>query len=245
MPHVPRTTVTVPLSPPQAVPETSASLYLPPSGSPLATVVLGHSAGSGPDSDVLVAVARSLAERGAAVLSFAFPYRAAGRRLPDPAPRLLSAWRDAVTVALGHGPAPLVLGGRSMGGRMASMLLAEDAVPPLAASCVGLVLLAYPLVGQGRKPTLRTEHWPHIRVPALFVSGDRDAMCDVALLERERPRLGAPSDLVVLRGADHSFNVLARNGRTRRDVLRETAAAVTDWVAARAGLDVVNAGGGQ
>lgn len=223
VPTVSATSVTIPLTQPQAVPATTGTLYAPAIGPAAAsggagqtrpTVVLAHSAGSGPDSDVLVAVARALAASGSAVLTFAFAYRQAGRRMPDPAPRLLSAWRDALRVA---GDGPVLLGGRSLGGRMASMLAAEGT------ACDGLVLLAYPLRGKDR-----SAHWPRVRVPALFVSGDRDELCDLDLLERERGRLAAPSALHVVRGADHSFAV---RGRARADVLDEVAGVVLGWMA--------------
>lgn len=220
----------LPLTPPQAVPETTALWFDPPAGStPGATVVLAHGAGSGPDSDVLLAVARRLAAHGHAVLSFAFAYRAAGRRLPDRQPRLLSAWADAVDAALVRWgwQRPLVLGGRSMGGRMASLLVAAGR------PCDGLVLLAYPLrparaaAGQG---PLRTAHWPQVAAPALFVTGERDALCDLDELERERTALPRPSQVVVVAGADHSFVLRARDGRTRTALLDELSGAVAGWV---------------
>lgn len=216
----------IPFTAPQAVPATSGTLRTASTGTPTATVVLAHGAGSGPDSDVLVAVAEGLAARGCAVLSFAFAYRAAGRRAPDPAPRLLSAWRDAIAGARAAGaPGPLVLGGFSMGGRMASMLAAQDGVGD------ALVLLSYPLLSQRAGAAVRTAHWPALRMPTLFVSGDRDRLCPLDELARERAaRLTAPSDLVVVTGADHSLKVPQR---PRSAVLTEVAGAVAGRVASR------------
>jgi len=241
LPSIEPDRIALPLTPPQAVPETLALCFAPAAATPGGTVVLAHSAGSGPDSDVLLAVGRRLAAHGHAVLSFAFGYRAAGRRLPDPQPRLLSAWSDAVSAARERwGPQrPLVLGGRSMGGRMASLLVAAGR------PCDGLVLLAYPLrparaprraggaaAVPGHGPP-RTAHWRDVAPPVLFVSGERDALCDLSELNRERAALPRASQVVVLAGGDHSFTLRARDGRTRAAVLDEVAGAVASWVDAR------------
>jgi predicted alpha/beta-hydrolase family hydrolase len=234
LPSVQVARVAFPLRQPQAVPATVGLVYSP-ARDPWATAVLAHGAGSGPDSDVLAEVGRALAGAGVAVLSFAFAYRAAGRRAPDPSGRLLSAWRDALAFAEQVGPVPLVTGGRSLGGRTASLLAAEGAAGD------ALVLLAYPLTGRSGEP--RTAHWPSVRIPALFVSGDRDPLCDLDLLGRERPALGAPSELVVISGADHAFNVRARDRRGRAGVLDELATAVAGWTVRVA--SAVRSTGGQ
>ncbi len=234
--------VALPLTPPQVVTETFA-LRFPPApgaagagGRAGATVVLAHGAGSGPDSDVLLAVGRRLAAEGHDVWSFAFPYRALRRRPPDPRPRLLSAWADAVATARREGDpvSPLVLGGRSMGGRMASLLVAEGQ------PCAGLVLLGYPLraasrsTSAGRAPSPpRSAHWPQVAAPVLFVQGDRDPLCDLDELDRERRALPAGSDVAVVAGGDHSFAVRVREGRTRAQVLAEVAGTVASWVRTR------------
>jgi hypothetical protein len=131
---------------------------------------------------------------------------------------------------------PVVLGGRSLGGRIASLLVAAGACP----QAVGLLLLAYPLHPAGRPERLRTAHWPNLRVPVLFVQGDRDPLCDLGLLERERAALlsGADSRVHVLAGADHGF-ALARaravdgagqGARSRSVVLAEVVTVVEDWL---------------
>lgn len=229
---------TIPLSPPQAVPATTGLVFnsaqRDATGS--ATVVLAHGAGSGPGSDVLHAVGERLAAHGHRALSFAFAYREAGRRVPDSPRRLLSAWADAVAwVEREFGDdRPLVLGGRSMGGRIASMLVAEGQ------PCAGLVLLAYPLHPALRSgwrdeprdaPPLRTEHWPSLHVPTLFVQGDRDVRADLGLLDQARAgSLSEASTVHVLRGADHGFGVRKRDRRTREEIVEEVAATVAAWV---------------
>lgn len=218
----------VPLTPPQAVAATTALCDVPADDAGGPVVVLAHGAGSGPESDVLTTVAARLAREGTPVVRFAFAYREAGRRAPDPAARLLGAWRDVLSVVREtYGPArPVVLGGRSMGGRSASMVAAQGE------PCAGLVLLAYPLHPPGRPDRLRTDHWPALRIPSLFVSGERDPLCDLELLNRERARslTGAPSTLHVVPGADHSFRVPAGQGRTRASVLDEIAVRVMSFL---------------
>jgi predicted alpha/beta-hydrolase family hydrolase len=192
-----------------------------------AGLVLGHSAGARVTDPPLGHVAAGLAARGHPVLGFNFAYSEAGRRLPDPAARLESAFRDAVALARPLLGGPLVLGGRSMGGRIASHLAAQGE------PCAGLVLLCYPLHPAGRPERLRTAHWPALRVPLLFVQGDADDLCDLDLLERER-RLhlgGADSRVHVLAGADHDLRV---PGRPHAQVLDEVVAVVAEWLRAAA-----------
>jgi predicted alpha/beta-hydrolase family hydrolase len=133
-------------------------------------VLLTPGAGSGREHHTLVAIESALAPLPVARVDF--PYRRAGRRAPDRQPVLLQCVRDEVAAfAENHSlkPRNIVLGGRSMGGRMCSIAVAEGT--PAA----GLVLISYPLHPPGRPEKLRTEHFPAIKVPCLFVSGDRDA----------------------------------------------------------------------
>ena len=133
-------------------------------------VLLTPGAGSGREHHTLVAIEKALAPLPLARVDF--PYRRAGRRAPDRQPVLLQCVRDEVAAfAESHSlkPRNIALGGRSMGGRMCSIAVAEGT--PAA----GLVLISYPLHPPGRPEKLRTEHFPAIKVPCLFVSGDRDA----------------------------------------------------------------------
>lgn len=217
----------LPLRPPQAVGEAPAQLWLPDTDARRLGVVLAPGAGGDLTNATLQTVARGLADAGHPVLLFDFGYRAAGQRRPDPAPRLLSAWADAVALAREHvGERPLVLGGRSMGGRIATLLVADAALP----GCAGLVLLGYPLHPPGRREKLRTAHWPRLRPPLLFVQGERDTLCDLDVFEQERAKLAGDVDLHVLAAADHSFRVRARDGRPASEVSDEVVATVVDWV---------------
>ena len=120
----------------------------------------------------MVRVATGLAERGLSTATFDFAYIAAGRKVPDRAPALESAWRDAMATGRSRfGGLPLYIGGKSMGGRIASHVAAQAGAGPLA----GLVFLGYPLHPPGRPEQRRDAHLPAIAEPMLFVQGSRDA----------------------------------------------------------------------
>jgi predicted alpha/beta-hydrolase family hydrolase len=216
----------LPLTQPQAVGATTVLEWRPSgeAGEARLGMVLGPGAGSQVTSPQLARVAAGLAARGHPVLAFNFPYAERRRRFPDPPARLESAWRDVVAFARERLGRPLVLGGRSMGGRIATHLAAAGE------PCAGLALLAYPLHPAGRPERLRTAHWPRLTVPVLFVQGDHDELCDLDLLARERrDRLTrAPSRLHLLEGADHELQV---PGRDRDEVLDEVAGVVAGWAA--------------
>jgi predicted alpha/beta-hydrolase family hydrolase len=212
----------LPLTQPQVVTDTTVLEWRPPAGASGPGMVLAPGAGSQVTGATLAGVAERLAERGHPVLAFNFAYAERRRPFPDPPARLESAWRDALAFARARLGGPLVLGGRSMGGRIATHLAAEGE------PCAGLALLAYPLHPPGQSERLRTGHWPRLAVPVLFVQGDHDELCDLGLLAiQRRERLtGAPSSLYLLEGADHEFEV---PGRTRGEVLDEVAGAVSGW----------------
>lgn len=216
------------LASPQAVGSTSVVLWHPSVDAGGPAFVLGHGAGTDMTHPTLRAVSRGLAARGHPVAVFNFGYAEAGGKRPDPMPRLESAYRDVVAELRSRlGERQVVLGGRSMGGRVASHLAAQG-VP-----CAGLCLLGYPLHPAGRPERLRTDHWPDLRVPVLFVTGDRDQLCDLALFERERAaRLtGADSTLHVVPGADHAFTVRVRDDRTQAQVVAEIVDVTATWAA--------------
>jgi len=146
-----------------------------------------------------------------------FPYRKAGRKAPDKAPVLVAAVVEGATALAqrtGLSPDRLVLGGRSMGGRICSMAVAEG-LPAL-----GLALISYPLHPPGRPDRMRTEHLPALDVPCLFVSGTRDVFGTPDELEAATATIPGPVTHVWLEGGDH--------GLRRRDA--EVAAVVRDWV---------------
>lgn len=165
-------------------------------------LVLWHGAGGDVTERSLTAVATAATAEGALVVRARFPYRVAGKRAPDRMPLLLASARESIDAALAlpsAGGRVLVLGGRSMGGRVASLLVAEG----LHAD--GLVFLSYPLHPAGKPEQLRDAHLPAIRCPMLFVQGDRDTLCDLALLRPVLKKLGKRATLSVFPGADHGM----------------------------------------
>jgi predicted alpha/beta-hydrolase family hydrolase len=175
------------------------------------------------DDRAMTAVARALGGAGFDVVRFNFPYREKGSRRPDPMPVLKAA--VAATAARARAerkPAKLVIGGRSMGGRAASMLAAEGF------DCDGLLLLAYPLHPAGQPEKLRDAHLAQIRVPVLCFNGTRDELCRRDLMERALA--GLSWQMHWLEGADHSFHVLKSSGRTDDAVLGEVAAVSRGWL---------------
>lgn len=171
----------------------------------------------------MVRVAQALAGAGFEVVRFNFPYREKGSKRPDPMPVLKESIASVVARVRDElKPRRLVLGGRSMGGRAASMLAADGF------ACDGLVLLAYPLHPAGQREKLRDGHLPRIQVPVLCFNGTRDPLCDRDLMEGvSKP----PSwRMHWLEGADHSFRVLKSSGRTEDDLYREVAQVSRDWL---------------
>jgi uncharacterized protein len=161
-----------------------------------AVFVCAHGAGGHKDDRQMVAAAEALAAAGFEVVRFNFPYREQGRKLPDPMPVL----KDSIASKAENfrGSKKLILGGRSMGGRAASML-AADGFP-----CDGLLLLAYPLHPAGKPDKLRDAHLPQIRVPVLCFNGTRDTLCTRSLMDTATSQL-KNWQMHWLEGAAHTF----------------------------------------
>ncbi|MFT6516137.1 MAG: putative alpha/beta-hydrolase family hydrolase, partial [Alcanivorax sp.] len=141
---------------------------------PVALLVLAHGAGAPMDSDFMNAMAEAMADQGISVVRFEFPYMARRRQEqrkfpPNRAPQLLAHFRD-VLAALPDDNLPIWIGGKSMGGRMASLLAAQADCPPIH----GVVALGYPFHPPGKPEKTRTEHLPHLAVPMLICQGERD-----------------------------------------------------------------------
>jgi predicted alpha/beta-hydrolase family hydrolase len=168
-------------------------------------------------------VAHALCGVGFDVVRFNFAYREKGSRRPDPMPELKACIAEVVSkVRQQVNPAKLVIGGRSMGGRAASMLAADGF------HCDGLLLLAYPLHPAGKPEQLRDAHLPQIRVPVLCFNGTRDELCRRDLMERTVEKLSW--QMHWLENANHSFHVLKSSGRTDDEVLKELAQVSGDWL---------------
>jgi uncharacterized protein len=182
-----------------------------PSANAEAGLILAHGAGAGQKSAFMVAAARALAARGIVTGTFDFPYMAEGRKVPDKAAVLEEAWRDAIAEAAARPSAfaglPLFIGGKSMGGRIASQAAAERPLP-----IAGLVFLGYPLHPPGKPDQRRDAHLPSIQLPMLFVQGGRDAFGTADEIRALLPRLPAATQLYEVESGDHSFKVPARVG---------------------------------
>src|SRR5688500_17877766 len=170
------------------------------SESPMAGLVVAHGGGGGQGTPFMVRTATGLGGRGVITATFDFPYMTAGRHVPDRAQVLERAWRAAVDAARAELPGvPLFIGGKSMGGRIASHIAAQG-----CDDLAGLVFLGYPLHPPGRPEQRRDAHLPDIREPLLFVQGTRDAFGTVEEIRGLLPRL---QDATVheVAGGDHSF----------------------------------------
>ena len=196
------------------------------SGRSMATFVCAHGAGGNLHDRGVQAVAKELRGRGIDVVRFNFPYSEKRSGRPDPMP-VLRACIEAVMAEVEH-DGPLIIGGRSMGGRAASMMAADHV------QADGLLLLAYPLHPAGKPEQLRDAHLPSITMPALCLNGTRDALCRKDLMEAVLPRLHSSFRMHWLEGADHSFHVLKSSGRTDADVMEEIGRVAGSWLAVMA-----------
>jgi predicted alpha/beta-hydrolase family hydrolase len=196
-------------------------------------IVLAHGAGGSSSDPLLVDLTKRLVTRGHAVVRFDFAYRAQGRKLPDRAPVLESTYRDAIAAARKRfarsKPRAWIIGGKSMGGRMASHLAAQgDDVD-------GLLLLGYPLHPPLKKPgdtptKLRVDHLSDIRVPTLFLQGTRDPLCDLKRLREALAPLGDHLVLDLIDEADHSLARPRRAGGARSEQMDDVSARIERWL---------------
>jgi predicted alpha/beta-hydrolase family hydrolase len=176
-------------------------MWIDPPGAD-AVLVLAHGAGSGMRSPFMAGFAEGIGRLGVATLRFEFPYMQAGRRAPDRPQVLLEAWGEAFAQGVERaGGRPVFAGGKSMGGRMASMAAADG----MAAA--GLVFLGYPLHPPGRPEKIRDAHLDAVPVPMLFLQGSRDPFAQPGLLAGVIARLGPRARYVEIAGGDHSFRV--------------------------------------
>jgi predicted alpha/beta-hydrolase family hydrolase len=168
-------------------------------------------------------LASALPARGVSLVRFQFPYAEAGRKAPDRPDVLEATWRAVIEAVRGAGK--LAAGGRSMGGRIASMVHAGGV------KLDALVLFAYPLHPPGKPQQLRTEHFPQIKARTLFVSGTNDSFASPDEL-RDAAALIKRSSVHVLEGADHGFAVKKSSGRSKQDVWTEATDTMLKWLKA-------------
>jgi predicted alpha/beta-hydrolase family hydrolase len=186
-----------------------------------AVFVCAHGAGGHKDDQAMLRLAACLEPLNLQIIRFNFPYREAGSKRIDPMPLLKASFVSQVEKTKAG---RLIIGGRSMGGRVASMLAAEGF------QCDGLLLAAYPLHPAGQPEKLRDAHLPDIRCPVLCLNGTRDALCRRDLMEKALRSVSAPWTMRWIEGADHSFHVLRSSGRSDADVDREVGEAVGSWL---------------
>jgi len=193
-----------------------------PSDTPIVGFVFAHGAGAGQMSSFMVEAARGLASRHITTATFDFPYITAGRKVPDRAPVLEQAWREAIEAARSRmRDLPLFIGGKSMGGRIASHVAAQG-----IGGLNGLIFFGYPLHPPGRPEQMRDAHLPDIREPMLFIQGGKDSFGRGEEIRALLPRLQRAT-LHEIEGGDHSFRV--PGGKAKQ---QEVVAGILDTAAA-------------
>jgi len=199
-------------------------------------LLLAHGAGGNQMSQFMVEFANGLVERGIDAVTFNFLYSERKRRLPDRNDKLEACWRAVIGAARSEALGPeiargaLAIGGKSMGGRIASQVAAAD-----AEGIGGLVLLGYPLHPPGRPDQLRTKHLPAIGTPMLIVQGERDAFGTPDELRPVLRRLKAPHELYVVESGDHSFKVPKSAGTPQAQVHARVLDEIVRWLRATVG----------
>jgi uncharacterized protein len=207
----------------------TTALVYPAASPPLATLILGHGAGAGQHSAFMVNMSRVLATLGIDVVTFNFLYTEQKRRIPDRPAVLEACYRsviDAVRRNVESARARLFIGGKSMGGRIATQVAAADRDLPVT----GLILLGYPLHPPGRPDQRRDKHLPEIGRPMLFVQGSRDAFGTPAELSSVLESLDRKATLHVVNGGDHSFKVSRADPAAQTAVLDDVARTAVEWI---------------
>ena len=191
-----------------------------------AVFAFAHGAGAGMHHPFMAEMTLRLVERGITVLRYQYPFVERGHRRPDSASVLEETSLAAIRFAQCElGSAPLIVGGKSMGGRITSRVVSRT--PALIVA--GLAFLGFPLHPPDRPDTLRATHLPAIAKPMLFLSGTRDKLARTPLLRAVCRDLGERATLYELEDVDHGFHILRRSGRTDADVLEELAQTMDQW----------------
>jgi predicted alpha/beta-hydrolase family hydrolase len=194
-----------------------------------ATLILAHGAGAGQRHPFMTGFARGLSERGIDVVTFDFLYMHQGGRIPNRMPQLVACYRAVIAAATELLPSArlrLVIGGKSMGGRAATHVAAED--PALDLS--GIVLLGYPLHPPGRPDKMRDAHLLDVKRPMLFVQGSRDTFGTPDELRPVLAKLSPAPTLHVVEGGDHSFKVGGRNAAKQAELFDGIQNLIVDWM---------------
>ena len=202
---------------------------------PPAALILAHGAGAGQRHPFMVGFARALSERGLDVLTFNFLYTEQGRSVPDRMPQLVECYEAVIASAQSRLPSArerLFIGGKSMGGRVATHVAASPTMSGSHGTVRGLILLGYPLHPPGRPDQLRDAHLPDVKLPMLFVQGSRDTFGTPAELAPILERLSPRPTLHTVEGGDHSFKIAGRGAASRQAaVYAEIQDLITGFVA--------------
>jgi len=197
------------------------------------TVMLGHGAGANQSSGFMRMFAKGLASRGLDVMTFNFIYMEQGRSVPDQKPKLEACFRAVIETALKHKKLKknrLVIGGKSMGGRIASQVMAGEEKEAFADDVAGLVFLGYPLHPPGQSSKLRVEHLEHIHKPMLFVQGTRDALGTPDEIQPYIKSLRPAAKIYAIEGGDHSFKAPKKLGMPQEQVFESAMDEIDRWV---------------
>jgi len=195
------------------------------------TLILGHGAGAGQTHSFMVGFATELAARGIDAVTFNFSYTEHGRHVPDKNDKLEACYLAVIETVRKHkklGQNKLAIGGKSMGGRIASQVAASGMGG--AGDLAGLVFLGYPLHPPGNLDKLRAKHLPDIKAPMLFVQGSRDSFGTPDELTPIIKKLKTPAELYVVEGGDHSFKVPKSAGVTQEEVYRSVLDKIAGWL---------------
>ena len=197
------------------------------------TAVLGHGAGADQVSGFMRMFAKGLAARGLDVVTFNFVYMEQGRSVPDQKPKLEACFRAVVEAALKHKKLMnnrLVVGGKSMGGRIASQVIGSEEKPPFDSEVAGLVFLGYPLHPPGQNSKLRVEHLGHVHKPMLFVQGTRDALGTPEEIQPYIKDLSPTAKIYAIEGGDHSFKAPKKFGMPQERIYEAAMDEIAGWV---------------
>jgi len=208
---------------------------------PVATLVLAHGAGASQTSEFMTGFAAALAARGLEVVTFNFPFTERGKKLPDPQPVLESCYRSVLAHVVADpalGTLPLFIGGKSLGGRIAShVAAARDADDSGAGTwwdrLRGLVFLGYPLHPPGKPQQVRVSHLPQITQPMLIVQGAKDAFGTPDELRLFFGVLPSHSDLYIVEHGNHSLDVPKRSGIHQAQVFSQAQDRIVEWITGR------------
>lgn len=191
-------------------------------------VIIAHGAANDMNNRLIVAMADGLASSGYVTLRFNFPYKEKGKKSPDTEPTLIRTWQGVYTHLMNNERFPVdrvVAAGKSMGGRIASQIVAAGQM-----AVDGLIFLGYPLHAPGRTDKLRDTHLYRIEAPMLFFAGTRDALCNMEKLKGIFDRLPGRHNLEVVEGGDHSFKLPKSSSRSTDQVHQKILERCIHWL---------------